>query len=73
MHCTHGQNRTGYIVCYYLCNEHDVDLDVAMQAFGEARGLRIDKNYLIEDLKDRFGGFHKQKDFKNYETIWEKK
>lgn len=33
IHCTHGANRTGYLVCYYMCKEKDIDLEVAIQAF----------------------------------------
>lgn len=37
IHCTHGANRTGYLISYYLCQEKLIDLDEVLQAFSEAR------------------------------------
>jgi atypical dual specificity phosphatase len=29
-HCTHGINRTGYLITYYMCSEKNISLKVAL-------------------------------------------
>ncbi|XP_055696387.1 RNA/RNP complex-1-interacting phosphatase [Lutzomyia longipalpis] len=46
VHCTHGVNRTGYIICRYLIDCANMDADKAIKRFAEARGHDIErKNY----------------------------
>ncbi|XP_036742409.2 uncharacterized protein LOC118912915 [Manis pentadactyla] len=51
VHCTNGINRTGYLICRYLIDVEGWDPDTAIQAFGEARGHRIDGFVYLKDLK----------------------
>lgn len=51
VHCTHGINRTGFLVCAYLMTRgHLRQRANAVAAFEKARGHRIDKEYLLEAL-----------------------
>ncbi|KAL5471010.1 hypothetical protein EMCRGX_G029081 [Ephydatia muelleri] len=47
IHCTHGLNRTGYLICRYLFEECHYEVEDAIDAFNHARGHCIErKNYL---------------------------
>ena len=37
VHCTHGFNRTGYMICMYMYRELGFAMDVAIAAFAECR------------------------------------
>ncbi|TMS32959.1 hypothetical protein L596_000744 [Steinernema carpocapsae] len=46
VHCTHGLNRTGYMVCRYLIEELGWDAHHAIETFEETRGHSIEReNY----------------------------
>ncbi|XP_061491550.1 uncharacterized protein LOC133388941 isoform X2 [Rhineura floridana] len=51
VHCTNGINRTGYLICRYLIDVEGWDPEIAIQAFGEARGHHIDGKIYLADLK----------------------
>lgn len=52
VHCTHGVNRTGFVVAAYLMTRaHLPQKTKAVAAFEEARGSKIDKEYLLEALE----------------------
>ncbi|XP_013412847.1 RNA/RNP complex-1-interacting phosphatase-like isoform X2 [Lingula anatina] len=47
VHCTHGVNRSGHLICRYMIDKLGVSPDEAIQAFNEARGHKIEReNYL---------------------------
>ncbi len=51
VHCTHGLNRTGYMVIYYLCSKLNVPFDDAIVAFEESRKPHeFEKEKYIEGL-----------------------
>eukprot|EP00057_Strongylocentrotus_purpuratus_P035291 XP_798461.4 PREDICTED: RNA/RNP complex-1-interacting phosphatase [Strongylocentrotus purpuratus] len=50
VHCTHGVNRTGYLVCRYLIEREGYKPKDALKAFEEARGYPIERENYIEDL-----------------------
>ena len=50
VHCTHGLNRTGYMVCRYLIQKLKWDPQRAIDAFNEARGHKMERPNYIEDL-----------------------
>jgi mRNA-capping enzyme len=55
VHCKHGFNQTGFLICIYLCREYDMSIDAAIDIFSKARPQGIYKqDYLIELLK-RYG------------------
>mmetsp|Transcript_28860 Transcript_28860/g.67228 ORF Transcript_28860/g.67228 Transcript_28860/m.67228 type:complete len:292 (+) Transcript_28860:106-981(+) len=53
VHCTHGVNRTGFLVCAYLMTRaHLPQRQKAVAEFEKARGSKMDKQYLLEALLD---------------------
>lgn len=53
VHCTHGVNRTGYIVCRYMIERLGIDPSKAMEDFNKARGHSIERKPYIDDLLER--------------------
>ncbi|GAA6098153.1 RNA/RNP complex-1-interacting phosphatase [Tachysurus ichikawai] len=51
VHCTHGLNRTGYLVCRYLIDVDGVEPHEAIDLFNKARGHSIERQNYLEDLK----------------------
>jgi len=51
VHCTHGLNRTGYLVCRYMIQRLGIEPEVAMAAFDRARGHKMERVNYIEHLK----------------------
>ncbi|KAF2365927.1 mRNA capping enzyme catalytic domain [Trinorchestia longiramus] len=39
VHCTHGFNRTGYMICSYLVEQEGISCDLAVQLFAKARSV----------------------------------
>lgn len=51
VHCTHGVNRTGFLIAAYLMTRgHLRTRQKAVSTFEYARGMKMDKEYLIEAL-----------------------
>lgn len=55
IHCTHGFNRTGYIIVRYLVDEMHMDLVDALQTFRDHRSPGIYKKDYIQNLFDFYG------------------
>ena len=55
VHCTHGFNRTGFLIVCYLVQEYNWGLSAATQAFSEARPPGIYKQDYLTQLVARFG------------------
>ncbi|XP_034617611.1 RNA/RNP complex-1-interacting phosphatase [Trachemys scripta elegans] len=51
VHCTHGLNRTGYLVCRYLIDVEGMEPNVAIELFNRSRGHSIERQNYIEDLQ----------------------
>ncbi|XP_023160037.2 RNA/RNP complex-1-interacting phosphatase homolog [Drosophila hydei] len=54
VHCTHGVNRTGYLICYFMITKMNMSPKLAIQTFADARGHKIEReNYTasLEHLK----------------------
>ncbi|XP_017473589.1 PREDICTED: RNA/RNP complex-1-interacting phosphatase [Rhagoletis zephyria] len=48
VHCTHGVNRTGFLICNYMISELDMKPEEAIDKFAAARGHKIERrNYLV--------------------------
>ncbi|KAM8786447.1 RNA/RNP complex-1-interacting phosphatase [Rhynchonycteris naso] len=60
VHCTHGLNRTGYLICRYLIDVEGMRPDVAIELFNRCRGHCIERQNYIEDLRN--GPFRKNRD-----------
>lgn len=55
MHCTHGFNRTGFLIVAYLVEEDSYGLDIALQEFRLARPDGIYKQDYLAELTARYG------------------
>ncbi|XP_058279726.1 RNA/RNP complex-1-interacting phosphatase isoform X3 [Hirundo rustica] len=53
VHCTHGLNRTGYLVCRYLIDVEGMEPNAAIELFNESRGHPIERANYIQDLQKR--------------------
>ncbi|XP_066252635.1 mRNA-capping enzyme [Euwallacea similis] len=54
VHCTHGFNRTGFLIVSYLVEKMDYCVDVAIQAFADARPVGIYKQDYLDELYNRY-------------------
>lgn len=57
LHCTHGVNRTGFVVVTHLlrCSAIEgrpLSYNEALSAFETARGMQMDKPYLLQSLQE---------------------
>nr|XP_057912387.1 RNA/RNP complex-1-interacting phosphatase [Doryrhamphus excisus] len=50
VHCTHGLNRTGYMICRYLIDVDGMDPAEAVELFNSSRGHAIERQNYINDL-----------------------
>lgn len=55
VHCTHGFNRTGFMICSFLCSERDWAIDAAVSMFATKRPPGIYKQHYINELFELFG------------------
>ncbi|CAF2614373.1 unnamed protein product [Rotaria sp. Silwood2] len=55
IHCTHGFNRTGFLICAYLCLEHDIRYS-SKQNFKavESSNFLLDAITIEEDIRNKF-------------------
>ncbi|XP_060106818.1 RNA/RNP complex-1-interacting phosphatase isoform X2 [Heteronotia binoei] len=51
VHCTHGLNRTGYLICRYLIDVEGMDPTMAIELFNRCRGHSIERKNYIDALK----------------------
>lgn len=62
VHCTHGLNRTGYIVCRHLIDRKLFKPQVAVEAFNNARGHNIEREAYVQDLLSPPGQSQRRQD-----------
>ncbi|XP_054875309.1 RNA/RNP complex-1-interacting phosphatase isoform X2 [Amphiprion ocellaris] len=51
VHCTHGLNRTGYLICRYLIDVDGMDPSEAVQLFNSSRGHDMERQNYLDDLQ----------------------
>lgn len=51
VHCTHGVNRTGYMICRYLIERRGYSAQEALDKFLEMRGYALERENYIQELK----------------------
>merc|ERR1712226_83139 len=56
VHCTHGFNRTGFLICAYLVERMDWSIDAALEAYDNIRPPGIYKQHYIDELYLRYEG-----------------
>ncbi|CAH2066083.1 unnamed protein product, partial [Iphiclides podalirius] len=54
VHCTHGFNRTGFLIVSYMVEEMDFSLDAALHSFSKVREPGIYKQDYIDELYRRY-------------------
>uniref|UniRef100_A0A182N2B3 Uncharacterized protein n=1 Tax=Anopheles dirus TaxID=7168 RepID=A0A182N2B3_9DIPT len=52
VHCTHGLNRTGYLVCAYMILQLGYRPDEAISLFNSHRGHKMEHEYYLASLRD---------------------
>jgi atypical dual specificity phosphatase len=52
VHCTHGLNRTGYLICRYLMEKCGYDAETAIEAFNSGRGCDIERENYLKHLRN---------------------
>ncbi|XP_012994086.2 mRNA-capping enzyme isoform X2 [Esox lucius] len=55
VHCTHGFNRTGFLICAYLVEKMDWSIEAAVAGFAQARAPGIYKGDYLRELFRRYG------------------
>ncbi|KAL3670314.1 hypothetical protein V7S43_004625 [Phytophthora oleae] len=55
VHCTHGLNRTGYLIVTYMVKRLEYSVSDALEAFNAARPPGLIKHMYVEDLYKRLG------------------
>ncbi|ESO99998.1 hypothetical protein LOTGIDRAFT_213204 [Lottia gigantea] len=55
VHCTHGFNRTGFLIVAYLVERFDWSVEAAVRAFAEIRPPGIYKQEYLDELFGRYG------------------
>jgi mRNA-capping enzyme len=56
IHCTHGLNRTGFLLVYTLCALDGFSLAEALTTFGQVRPPGLWREQYVHALHDKFGG-----------------
>ena len=50
VHCTHGLNRTGYMICKFMTEKMNMPAQQAISTFNKARGHDIEREVYLNDL-----------------------
>jgi mRNA-capping enzyme len=56
VHCTHGYNRTGFLIIAFLVEQDDWSVEAAISAFSKSRPPGIYKQHYLEELVSRYNG-----------------
>ena len=75
IHCAYGFNRTGFVVCSYLCQALGMTVEQALEVFAEARPPGVKHGKFVDELYARYGEtseltnlFNDDKDARNNEN-----
>lgn len=55
IHCAYGFNRTGFVLCSYLCQAHGLTVEEALEAFAKARPPGVKHAKFVNELYTRYG------------------
>ncbi|XP_078504413.1 mRNA-capping enzyme isoform X2 [Lissotriton helveticus] len=55
VHCTHGFNRTGFLICAFLVEKMDWSVEAAVATYAQARPPGIYKDDYLKELFRRYG------------------
>lgn len=56
IHCAYGFNRTGFVVCSYLCQACGMTVPEALESFAAARPPGVKHGKFVDELYARYGG-----------------
>ncbi|CCU56151.1 protein tyrosine phosphatase 1 [Choristoneura rosaceana entomopoxvirus 'L'] len=56
VHCTHGVNRTGYMICKYLIHRLNILPNIAIDIFEYNRGYSIERKIYTDDIFNNYIG-----------------
>ena len=65
VHCTHGLNRTGYLICRYLIEKLGWDPERAIREFRDCRGHPIERQNYLQSLRTLRSNLNIEEDFEN--------
>ena len=65
VHCTHGINRTGYLICRYLIEKLGWDPERAIGEFRDCRGHPIERQNYLQSLRSLKPKLDIEEDFEN--------
>lgn len=54
IHCAYGFNRTGFVVCSYLCQAHGLSVEESLKAFAAARPPGVKHAKFVDELHARY-------------------
>ena len=69
VHCTHGINRTGYLICRYLIEKLGWDPERAIREFRECRGHPIERQNYLQSLRSLKPKLDIEEDFENLDLV----
>ncbi|ULU10947.1 hypothetical protein L3Y34_014870 [Caenorhabditis briggsae] len=72
LHCTHGFNRTGFLIAAYLFQVNEYGLDAAIREFAENRQGGIYKQDYIDDLYTRYEPLEDERVMAPEKPDWER-
>jgi protein-tyrosine phosphatase len=55
IHCAYGFNRTGFVLCSYLCQAHGMSVEEALETFAKARPPGVKHAKFVNELYARYG------------------
>ena len=58
VHCTHGYNRTGFLICSFLIEDYGFATEAAIDEFSRSRPPGIYKQGYLDELCKRYGAEH---------------
>ena len=50
VHCTHGINRTGYMICRYMVERRGFSAEQALKIFADMRGYEVERDNYIQKI-----------------------
>ncbi|KAL4609299.1 RNA/RNP complex-1-interacting phosphatase [Arapaima gigas] len=72
VHCTHGLNRTGYLVCRYLIDVEGMEPAQAIKLFNKSRGHCIERGNYLQDLQHGPKRSNTDMDKTDQQPVWGK-
>lgn len=55
IHCAYGFNRTGFVLCSYLCQAHGMSVEESLETFAKSRPPGVKHAKFVNELYARYG------------------